>query len=274
MTSAPETAGPHGLRARRVAPRARLSEFLATAQAAAVRDAVHAGRPWFDRVFVVRPVHNAIGPLDLDGTFDERSDRPVRLTELIDRGDEDAYRQFIEPVVGASGEALEAERRPAERMDDPSAAPISGRVLVQELQREVEDELIERLGFQAAETVAEGGSRNDRLRHGPMSPGTANLTKVLADEFSGVSRVAEVPDRDHERLAKDSRHDRPLHVFQLQEEIGHVGNEVFPRRVAEERTEHLLDEPSRLRGADDIVEPFHRDFRALHLRIIAASASG
>ncbi len=113
VTSAPETAGPHGLSARRVAPRARLSEFLATAQAAAVRDAMLACRPWFDRVFIVRPVHNAIGPLDLAGTFDERSDRSVRLTELIDRGYEDAYRQFIEPVVGASGEALEAERRPA-----------------------------------------------------------------------------------------------------------------------------------------------------------------
>jgi hypothetical protein len=113
VTSASETAGPHGLSARHVAPRARVSEFLATAQAAAVRDAVLACRPWFDRVFVVRPVHNAIGPLDLAGAFDERSDRFVRLTELIDRGYEDAYRQFIEPVIGASGEALEAQRRPA-----------------------------------------------------------------------------------------------------------------------------------------------------------------
>ena len=113
VTSAPETAGPHGLSARHVSPRARLSEFLATAHAASVRDAVLACRPWFDRVFVVRPVHNAIGPLDLAGAFDERSDRFVGLSELIDRGYEDAYRQFIEPVVGASGEALEAERRPA-----------------------------------------------------------------------------------------------------------------------------------------------------------------
>jgi hypothetical protein len=113
VTSAPDMTGPHGLSARRVTPRARLSEFLATAQAAAVRDAMLSCRPWFDRVFVVRPVHNAIGPLDLAGAFDERSDRTVRLTELIDRGYEDAYRQFIEPVVGASGEALEAERRPA-----------------------------------------------------------------------------------------------------------------------------------------------------------------
>ena len=30
------------------------------------------------------------------------------LGELVDRGYEDAYRQFIEPVVGASGDRIEA----------------------------------------------------------------------------------------------------------------------------------------------------------------------
>jgi hypothetical protein len=29
------------------------------------------------------------------------------LAELVDRGYEDAYRQFIEPVVGGSGDRLE-----------------------------------------------------------------------------------------------------------------------------------------------------------------------
>ena len=61
-------------------------------------------------MFVIRPAHNPIGPLDLGGAFDERSERRQGLSELIDRGYEDAYRQFVEPVVGASGEALEAER--------------------------------------------------------------------------------------------------------------------------------------------------------------------
>jgi hypothetical protein len=42
------------------------------------------------------------------GCYDERSDRRVTLTEVADRGYEDAYRQFIDPVVGASGERLEA----------------------------------------------------------------------------------------------------------------------------------------------------------------------
>jgi hypothetical protein len=110
VTASPELAGPHGLTARRVSPRSRLSEFLTASQTAAVRDALAASDSWFERVFVIRPGHNPVGPLDLAGAFDERSDRHHAFEELIERGYEDAYRQFIEPVVGASGEALEADR--------------------------------------------------------------------------------------------------------------------------------------------------------------------
>jgi hypothetical protein len=110
VTASPELAGPHGLSARRVSPRSRLSDFLAASQTAGVRDALAAADSWFDRVFVIRPAHNPVGPLDLTGAFDERSDRHYAFDELIERGYEDAYRQFIEPVVGASGEALETDR--------------------------------------------------------------------------------------------------------------------------------------------------------------------
>jgi hypothetical protein len=110
VTAAAELEGPHGLSARRPSPRARLGEFLASAQAAAVRDGLLASRGWFEALYVIRPAHNPANPLDLCGVFDERSDRRVGLGELIERGYEDAHRQFIEPVVGASGEALEAEQ--------------------------------------------------------------------------------------------------------------------------------------------------------------------
>ena len=63
-----------------------------------------AGR--FAGLFVIRPSHNPLGPLDFDGIFDERSDRPYALQELVDRGYEDAYRQFMEPVVAVSGEQI------------------------------------------------------------------------------------------------------------------------------------------------------------------------
>ena len=58
------------------------------------------------RLFVVRPSHNPVTPLDTAGAFDERSDRVQVVGELVDRGYEDAYRQFIDPVVGASGEQM------------------------------------------------------------------------------------------------------------------------------------------------------------------------
>jgi hypothetical protein len=106
VTASAELSGAHGLSTRRAAPRARISEYLGSAQAAAVRDGVLSAVERFDAVFLVRPTHNPIGPLDLSGVYDERSDRRLPLQELLERGYEDAYRQFVEPVVGASGEAL------------------------------------------------------------------------------------------------------------------------------------------------------------------------
>jgi hypothetical protein len=108
VTASAELSGPHGLSTRRATPRARLSEFLAGSQTAGLRDALIAAAPLFEALFVVRPTHNPVGPLDLGGAYDERSDRRQGLGELVERGYEDAYRQFVEPVVGASGEALES----------------------------------------------------------------------------------------------------------------------------------------------------------------------
>ncbi|HEY8535181.1 MAG TPA: hypothetical protein VIL25_01995, partial [Vicinamibacterales bacterium] len=109
LVTAAETSGtPHALSRRRLAPRARLGEYLASAEAAAVRDAVRVAAGWFDALFVVRPTHNPVMPLDTTGAFDERSDRSHGIRELVDRGYEDAYRQFIDPMVGASGEQMAA----------------------------------------------------------------------------------------------------------------------------------------------------------------------
>ena len=58
------------------------------------------------RIFTIRPAHNPIGPLDFAGGWDDRSRRRQPLTELLTLGYEDAYRQFIEPVVAAGGEAV------------------------------------------------------------------------------------------------------------------------------------------------------------------------
>ena len=78
----------------------RLAEHLSAAEASAVRDGVSAYESRFRGIFLIQPSHNPIGAFDFDGTYDERSDRYQSLGELVDRGYEDAYRQFIEPLVG------------------------------------------------------------------------------------------------------------------------------------------------------------------------------
>ena len=61
----------------------------------------------------IQPTHNAVGLFDAAGSYDERSDRRQSLRELVELGAEDAHRQFIDPVLGASGDELErAEARP------------------------------------------------------------------------------------------------------------------------------------------------------------------
>ena len=101
---------PHRLRAPRLDVRGRFGEFQSAAESAALRDALEAMAPHFESIYVIRPAHNPIGPFDLRGTYDEASDRRQELGEVMDRASEDAYRQFIEPVIGGSGEELARDR--------------------------------------------------------------------------------------------------------------------------------------------------------------------
>jgi hypothetical protein len=102
----PEPPGPHELRPPRLDGLGRVGEQIASAEAAALSDAVRHLHHRFQGLYLIRPSHNPIRPLDLTGAYDERSDRVQSLDELMERGYEDAYRQFIEPFVGASGERV------------------------------------------------------------------------------------------------------------------------------------------------------------------------
>ncbi|HUF57742.1 MAG TPA: patatin-like phospholipase family protein [Thermohalobaculum sp.] len=108
LTAAPPPGQVHELSSERSDLRGRAGEQLAAFESAGLRDVLEnfAGR--FARLFVIRPSHNPLGPLDFTGVFDQRSDRMHSMAELVDRGYEDAYRQFIEPVVGASGERIQS----------------------------------------------------------------------------------------------------------------------------------------------------------------------
>jgi hypothetical protein len=115
VSAAPEPPGPHALPHARIDGRGRLGEYLQSTEAAIVRDATTTTAGV--RIFTVHPAHNPVGPFDFAGGYDERSQRRQGLGELMNRGYEDAYHQFIEPVVGASGErvgvqAIDSRRAP------------------------------------------------------------------------------------------------------------------------------------------------------------------
>jgi hypothetical protein len=106
VAAASELEGPHALADARLDGKGRVGEFIQSIEAAAVRDALQFASGRLSRIFTIRPGHNPLGPFDFGGEYDDRSDRRQPLSELIARGYEDAYRQFIEPVVGASGDQV------------------------------------------------------------------------------------------------------------------------------------------------------------------------
>jgi hypothetical protein len=116
VTAASSSLAPHRLRAQRLDIRSRLGEFLAASEAASMRDAIDLALLRFDAFYLICPSHNPVGPFDFTGAYDEASDRRHSTGELMERAYEDAYHQFIEPVVGASGEHL---ARP--KLQEPSS---------------------------------------------------------------------------------------------------------------------------------------------------------
>jgi len=106
VSAAPDLHGPHDLRPARVDGLGRIAEHLSSAESAALGDALRHLQHRVPLTYVIRPAHNPVRPLDLAGAWDEGSDRRHTLEELMERGYEDAYRQFIEPVLGASGERI------------------------------------------------------------------------------------------------------------------------------------------------------------------------
>jgi hypothetical protein len=106
VAATPEPPGPHELRPTRLDGMGRVGELIASAEAAALADSIRHLHHRFQGVYVIRPGHNPVRPFDLEGAYDEQSDRMHPLDELMERGYEDAYRQFIEPFLGASGERM------------------------------------------------------------------------------------------------------------------------------------------------------------------------
>lgn len=97
----------HELAAGRADLRGRAGEQLAAFEAAGLRDVTEQFSGRFAGIYLIRPQHNPLGPLDFAGVYDERSDRMHALAELVDRGYQDAFRQFVEPIVAMGGERMD-----------------------------------------------------------------------------------------------------------------------------------------------------------------------
>jgi hypothetical protein len=108
LAATPRVAKPHELSPGRGDVRGHAGEQLSAFESAGLRDVLEQFAGRFAGLYVIRPEHNPVGPFDFAGVYDERSDRRYSVAELVDRGYEDAYRQFIEPVVGASGERMQS----------------------------------------------------------------------------------------------------------------------------------------------------------------------
>jgi hypothetical protein len=80
------------------------------------------GRGWQDpatgrvyrsvALYVIRPDRRVLGPLDLDGSEDPSTEVRATAADLLELGYRDAYRLFVEPVVGAVPEAPSAPAEP------------------------------------------------------------------------------------------------------------------------------------------------------------------
>ena len=125
VSAVSHTYEPHRLSPRRLDPRHRLGDYLAAGECAAMRDAIEMGRMRFDSLYLVTPGHNPLDPFDFVSVHDEASDRRHDLSELMERGYEDAYRQFIEPIVGGSGEHLGRPETAGQRLTN-AATSIEG----------------------------------------------------------------------------------------------------------------------------------------------------
>ena len=119
VSAAPPQGRAHELSAGRADLRGSAGEQLAAFETASLRDALEQFTGRYASLFLIRPAHNPLTPLDFRGIYDERSDRTQTLAELVDRGYEDAYRQFIEPIVGAGTEPSE----PVQQVNGGQHAP-------------------------------------------------------------------------------------------------------------------------------------------------------
>lgn len=66
-------------------------------------------------LYVIRPASRSVGPLQLDGVVDPATEVELGLADLAEQGYRDAYRLFVEPVLGGAPEPRETGTEAPER---------------------------------------------------------------------------------------------------------------------------------------------------------------
>lgn len=99
VSAAPPPAGPHQQRVVPADVAGQSGEVLRGVETAALAEAERVARSRFSAWFVIRPSYNPVGPFDFAGALDAASDRHMPLSELMSRGYQDAYKQFVEIVM-------------------------------------------------------------------------------------------------------------------------------------------------------------------------------
>jgi hypothetical protein len=93
-----------------VATTERLSRIVSTVGGEAGWQDPANGRRYSDvALWVVRPERRGIGPLEFDGARDPATEVDESVEDLIERGRRDAFRQFVEPVVGGAPMPVRAD---------------------------------------------------------------------------------------------------------------------------------------------------------------------
>lgn len=130
VSSLPSAARPHDLGSGRRDIHGRAGEYVLGVETVALQEAIDTRRELFESLFEVRPAHNPVGSFDMAGCYDERSDRTQTLAELVERGYQDGFRQFVDAVLGASGELIDAPA--AEQRVEPGEESFSARLASQD----------------------------------------------------------------------------------------------------------------------------------------------
>src|SRR3972149_2554190 len=78
-----------------------------------------------------------------------------------------------------------------------------------------------------AEFFLEAFERHDRLGHGAMAAGTADIVIKFLHDFPGAFAVTDVAHRDDDAILDQAGDHAPFDPLDLQAELGHLRNHVF-----------------------------------------------